>query len=228
MKKQYLTLVAAFLIGGLVSGWGMLHSVKTTIENKPEPAFHEHADFAMYLLGERFDFSKDEFMSVTPCKIVQEPSLFGIPAALAHGSTRESLKDDVHLHDNIGGVVHSHKEGIDWSDFFVSIGMEFTDTTFTDHEGAITKNTDENTFRFFLNGQEVLTISDVEIRDNDKVLISYGPKDRVEKDFARELASISNDACYYSETCLHRGDAPYESCGNTAPEKSFIESYLNL
>lgn len=221
----YIKLGLGAVLGLLIGIGGTLFTVKTTIENQPEPAFHEHADFAMYLNGERVDFSLDEFMSVTPCKVVQAP--FGVAIAQAHGATQDSLKDDVHLHDNIGNVVHVHAEGIDWADFFTSIGMSFTGTTFQDHLGNITTNDEENAFRFFVNGEEVDMIDELEIRNNDKVLISYGPRDRVYEDFAFELASISNDACYYSEECLHRGDAPYESCGVTI-QPSWLETFLRL
>ena len=226
MKTKCLLKVVVFSVGAILGSLLMLNQVKRTIDNQPIPAFHEHADFAMYLNGDLVDFTKDEFMSVTPCKVVQ--TRFGIPIAQAHGKNRESLKDDVHLHDNIGGVVHSHLEGIDWSDFFVSIGMSFDDKSFADDQGNVFVNNETHEFRFFVNGVEVEMIAEREIRDNDKVLISYGLIGRSVDDFATELVSITNDACFYSETCLHRGGAPYESCGQGEPDKNFIERYLNL
>lgn len=226
MKTKCLVKVGIFSAGVLFGSMFMLNQAKRTIENQPQPAFHEHADFAMYLNGDLFDFSKDEFMSVTPCKVAQ--TQFGISVAHAHGGDRDTVKEFVHLHDNIGGVVHAHKEGIDWSDFFVSLGMSFDDKSFSDDQGNTYINNGTSEFRFFVNGVEVETIAQREIRDNDKVLISYGRINRDETDFAFELASITNDACFYSETCLHRGGAPYESCGGGEPEQNFIERYLDL
>ena len=210
----YLISIAVFASGLVLGGLFTLQKVKNAITNQPEPYFHEHADFALFLNGEKFDFTKGEYMSTKPC--IAKASSW-VPVAYAHGS---DLDDAVHLHDGIGGVVHMHRENVSWHDFFESLKMDFEDTIFIDDEGNQYREDDNNEFRFIKNGEEVETLQDVEIRDLDRVLISYGPKDRAYSELLVEYGQITNDACYYSDACLHRGSAPLESCGSSSDTQS--------
>jgi len=215
-----LTLVFIGVLGGI---FFTVQYIQKAITNQPEPEFHEHADFALFLNGEKFDFTKGEYMSTKPC-IAQAP-LWG-PIVHAHGG---DLDDAVHLHDGIGGVVHLHRENVSWHDFFESLKMDFEDTIFIDDERNQYKENETNEFRFIKNGEEVKTLADVEIRDLDRVLISYGPKDREFSELLIEYGQITNNACFYSESCLHRGSAPLESCGQgSAYQKPKVLEWIGL
>lgn len=220
--KNIQTIIFVLLALFLGIGFTLLH-VQKRIAEIPQPAYHEHADFALFVNGEKFDFTLDEFMSTAPCVVTTEAS---IPVAYAHGS---DLDDAVHLHDKVGGVVHTHRADVSWHDFFESLKMDFEDTIFIDHEGNQYRENEEYEFRFMRNGEEVETLQDVEIRDLDRVLISYGLKDRPMEELLIEYAQITNDACFYSETCPHRGIAPYESCGGAdAYEKPAVLEWLGV
>ncbi len=207
-KTDYLITLILVLIGITFGGLLALKHVKSAISAQPEPSFHEHADFALFLNGEKFDFTKGEYMSTKPC-VAQAHTW--LPIAYAHGG---DLEDSVHLHDGIGGVVHMHRENVSWHDFFESLKMEFEDTIFIDDEGNQYRVDEKNEFRFLKNGEEIESLEDTEIRDLDRILISYGPKNRELSELYAEYGQISNNACYYSESCLHRGSAPLESCGS--------------
>ncbi len=215
---MFIGVFLGIIIGSVI----LFGSIRTAVSSLSDPDFHEHADFVMFISGEQFDFSLEEFMSVEPCKIADN-SIF--QTAYAHGDEEllneedyegeNYLKEIVHLHNGVGEVIHIHKEGVTYGDFFGSLEMEFDDEVFVDHLGNIVENDSENEFRFFVNGEEVDSISGQEIRDLDRTLITYGPRDRDFDDVQIEMAKIGNDACYYSETCQHRGAAPLEYCGAT-------------
>ncbi|MGE5596527.1 MAG: hypothetical protein ACM3S1_10900, partial [Hyphomicrobiales bacterium] len=68
---------------------------------------HEHADFALYIRGERFDFGQPQFVS----------------------TNNRELSPNVHIHDPRHNVVHVHREGTTWDEFFLSLGFELSDVT---------------------------------------------------------------------------------------------------
>lgn len=203
MKKT----VALFGIG-LILGIVLVLGYKI-VESKPE--FHKHVDFALFLNGKQFDFSGTEFMHVKPC-VSLNPLL---QTAYAHkDSEGGDLTDAVDLHDNVGTVIHVHQAGIAYHDFFESLGMTFEDARFVDPKGNELKNNETHSFRFFLNEKEAPTLANTEIRDLDRVLIAYGPRNRSLESIQAELGQITNDSCVASGKCPHR-PAPVstESCG---------------
>lgn len=224
MKKCVLKISAFLIIGILIGGASVLFAVRYNILHATEHDFHEHADFALFLMGERFDFSKDKYMNYEPCAISSKSLL---PSVYAHEhSSNEVERGDVDLHNNNGNVIHVHREGINYSDFFITLGMEFNDTSFSDDEGNSYKEDDQNEFRFFINNQEVDSLTSREIRDFDRVLISYGTRNRSKDDLALELAQISNEACIASGTCGHRSSPEPEFCG--LDSKSFLLRFIGL
>lgn len=204
MKKTIALLGVGFILGmGIIFGYKAV---------EPKPAFHEHADFALFLNGKQFDFSGNEFMHVEPC--VSFNPLF--QEAYAHGEAEE-LKEAVDLHDNVGPVIHVHQAGTSYHDFFESLGMIFENTHFVDREGKETRNNETHSWRFFLNGKEVSSLANTEIRDLDRVLITYGPRDRSMASIQAELGQVTNDACVASEKCPHRpASLSTETCGNNS------------
>lgn len=206
VKRNVFILVSLvfFLLGGMT----LFFYVKGILATLPEPDYHEHADIALFLNGEMFDFSKPEFMSNKPCSLDEAKGI--IPVAYAHGG---DLEDSVHLHDLDGAVVHLHRPNISVHDFFESLKMDFEDTIFIDHEGNQYRNNEESNFRFFVNNNEEPSIMNRELRDLDRVLITYGPRDRAQASIDAELVQVSQRACVQSGSCLHRGTPPPESCG---------------
>ena len=216
--RNIIAAVVFFFIGGVVT----LYIVKYEVDIVPEPVFHEHADFVLFLDGERFDFAKDEFMSIKPC-VAKSNSW--IPTAYAHGLDLEEVVD---LHNRDGNVVHVHQEGVTWHDFFESLKMGLEDNLFVDHEGNQYKSNDSNEFRFVVNGERVETIVEREIRDLDQVLISYGPRDEDPNILSVQYGQVTNSACLFSGSCPHRGVPPLESCGGAEEKPTPILEWLGL
>lgn len=210
MKKNPV-IIAAALASFFLGVFATVYVIKGQISNIPEPDFHEHADFALFIDGQRFDFSKEEYMSVQPCTISRE---YPANVAYAHGLESDDLKNSVHLHDRNGDIVHAHRPKITWHDFFHSLNMEFEDGKFVDDQGQSYLANEDSAFYYFVNGEAVNQLADREIRDLDKVLISYSSTGEItQEELLIQQAQITNDACFYSEACQHRGPAPYESCG---------------
>lgn len=105
MIKQYLN--NPYLLGaviGLFAGamlWGVTEIMTQSV--------HMHAGFQVYDGEEQLDFSGVEYMYVGQCDDMKDP---------------ERLQDRVHLHDQIGDVVHIHAPGITWKDLFWSLEKE--------------------------------------------------------------------------------------------------------
>lgn len=206
VKRKFIIGVS---IGSLLLGAALMFAyTKAAVNSIPAEDFHEHADFALFIDGEKFNFARNEFMSNKPCTFDEARGF--IDVAYAHGG---DLEDKVHLHDLDGDVVHMHQPGVTYHDFFESLKMGFEDSFFIDHEGNEYKNNETHEFRFFVNNQEQPSIMNQEIRDLDRTLITYGPRDRSQASIDAELAQVSSRACIQSGSCLHRGTPPPESCG---------------
>lgn len=159
----------------------------------PDPN-HTHADFAVYVDGERFDFSADELMS---------------------GASTDAEHDDahhqyLHLHDGIGHVIHRHKPGLTLKEFFDSIQVGMEGNCYVSFaplaDGQIC---DDTPFRLFVNGEELPFTLDYAFSDLDQVLLTTAATD---EEVQQQLKEMTDDACLYSKTCPQRGDPPAENC----------------
>lgn len=79
----------------------------------PPEGIHFHTNFHLYVNDQRFDLSGDEFMT-------ESEACYGVP-----GKEKENLADFVHLHYNVGDVVHIHAEGVRWQTFLETLGFSF-------------------------------------------------------------------------------------------------------
>lgn len=81
-----------------------------------------------------------------------------------------------HLHDNVGYVVHKHRFGATWGKFLMSLDF----------------NLQISNAKFFINNQSVSNISDVEIKDDDRVLLAFNSTDQIQ-DMLVSLNSFKHD-----------------------------------
>ena len=147
---------------------------------------HEHADFAVYLEGQKFNFTKAKYQS----------------------SETNPLDPEAHLHDGNGEVTHKHRKGVTLGYFFESIGMKFDSQCFVTDEDKEYCNTDSKKLKMYVNGKINEQFGSYEFTDLDKILITYGNETGV----ADQITSISDNACLYSEKCPERGKPPTENC----------------
>ena len=153
---------------------------------------HWHADFALFIRGEQFDFNQPQF--------------------LADEDSGEDHHPYLHIHPERYTVVHVHLSGSTWSEFFESLGFSLTDPTLVGVEEAQTCLTmpdgtqycsdGDERLRFFRNGVEVDGIGLSEITDLDRVLITYGSES--DEEIQDQIAQVTDQACIPSGLCRER------------------------
>lgn len=142
---------------------------------------HWHADFALYIRGEEFDFSDPQFISTAD----------------------DELGKAVHIHEPRHNVVHVHLSSSTWGEFFESLGFTLADTCIGLPGGEDFCETADDDLTFIVNGVEVDSLRFQYIGDLDRVLITYGPE------AADELLEgwdtlVGDEACIPSGTCSAR------------------------
>lgn len=164
------------------------------------PEYHVHADFKVFIEGKPYNFSLAKY---------QENEACGNPDQIKN----PTLKDFVHVHDGNGDVVHVHKQGITWGDFFESIGMKLNVTCLVLDTKEPFCDNENNTLKMYVNGQLNTEMERQPIRDLDRMLLSYGPEDQ--DGILRQMGTVTNDACIYSGSCKERGvQVVVENCGS--------------
>jgi hypothetical protein len=163
---------------------------------------HEHADFAVFIRGERLDFSNDRYIS----------------------TEERELSENIHIHNPRHTVVHIHREQTTWDEFFRSLGFELNDpslptitpetTCLKMPDGTRYCASATETFKFYVNGVKVDGIANHNISDLDRVLLSFGSE--TEEEVLRQFDEVTDEACIPSARCRERGDPDYEPCSVTS------------
>lgn len=170
--------------------------------------YHAHADFAVFINDQKFNFSQKDFMSEALCGKPGEAD----EHEHADLDTLEGLKSVVHLHDLNGNVIHFHNERVTLPMFFKSIGFNLNETCFSTRDASYC-NGEGNTLKVFVNGIRVEGgLENYAPADLDKILVTYG----TETDFSTQQDSITAQACIYSEKCAKPDGFVItpESCGS--------------
>lgn len=189
--KRLLPILVLVALGFI--GYGAYQYLQPAVNPDPN---HTHADFAVYISGERVDFAKDAYMSGSSTGSLTDAD------HLAHNPY-------YHLHDGNGDVIHRHKPGLVIGEFFGSIGFTMASDCFTVAGGKPVCNDGAKTWKMYVNGTEHAFDPNYAFVDEDKILLTY---DADQSDVQRQLAALTDEACLYSKTCPWRGDPPAESC----------------
>lgn len=100
MKRLHLVLLLILLVLGFAF-----------FTSKKQEKVHYHAGFLVYIDGILQDYSDTKFMHIEPCVV----------EGVAHEEDEQLEK--AHLHDNVGDVVHVHRNSAKWKDLFVNLGI---------------------------------------------------------------------------------------------------------
>lgn len=144
---------------------------------------HFHANFGIFINGGRLDFSNAKYM--------EEVSSCTVSGAL-------QPKQRVHLHNNIGDVIHVHNEGVTWGHFFNNINFTINDKVLTDDKGILYQTNETTKLRFILNGSQIDSIFNKLIASEDKLLIDYS-SDSLETLKNQKYSQIIANAGEYNE-----------------------------
>ena len=168
--------------------------VKAALLKAPKPsvksteAYHTHFNLKIYVNGTAYDLTLPKYQS----------------------TDEKELNKDIHVHDGNGDVVHIHKKDVTLGEFISSLGMSLTATCFTDDAKNQYCSSETNTVKFFVNGKANTQFGSYAPQDLDRILISYGKEN--DAAIKKQIDSVADNACIYSEKCPERGKPPTENC----------------
>lgn len=123
------------------------------ILDKTKQKHHYHSDFKVFINGNEIDFAKPEYFVKSRFMHVEND---------AQGDT--------------GKVLHMHATGVPLWLFFESIGIKLNNDCFILDTGEKYCNDGKNTLKFYVNGKANTGFGDYVFKDEDRILISYGPE----------------------------------------------------
>lgn len=191
MKKYVIPgLIIVILLIGVAAYFGFF--AKPAVSQQE---YHVHADFAVFVNGQKLNFTQQKYMTLETCGNPNEEK----EHANADLTTLAGMKTVVHLHDLNGNVIHFHNANATLAMFFKTIGFDLTPTCFADDQGTQHCNSNDRKLRVFVNDAEITDFVNYKPRDLDKILVAYGQdSDAIIRD---QFASVTNEACIYSEKC---------------------------
>jgi len=152
-KSRITLLILGFLIGAIVI-LGIRFITYDPIGT------HYHANFAVYINGERETFSGQSYYEETAgtsCSLVPV----------------DSPVERAHMHDKVNDVVHVHDKLVTWANFFENIKWGLGDDYLKTPDAMLLPDANHK-LTFVLNGKTVENIAGSVIGDQDRLLISYG------------------------------------------------------
>ena len=126
----------------------------------PPEATHFHANWAIYLDGERLDLSDQRYMEeVSSCYTVE-------------GEVTPQSR--VHMHEGNYDVVHVHHLGATWGHLAGNLGIGLGEGYLILDDGTRIFDGEDGHFTYVLNGRALTSVHNQLIASEDRVLISYG------------------------------------------------------
>lgn len=169
-----------FLVG-VVAGVVLL-SVLRLVGQPPEEHVHYHANWAVFVDGERLDLTGIRYME----------DVFQCMA----DASQQRPEDRVHMHENDHDVVHVHASGATWGHLLANLGFGIGDD-YLETERARYATEAERSLEFILNGSPVASIRNLPIGDQDRLLISYGPES-AEEVMETQFPVVEESAAQYN------------------------------
>lgn len=182
---------------GLLAGVLLLGLARFLFAPWYEPP-HYHANWAVFIDGERLDLSADRYME-------------GLGSCVAPGRVEPTQR--VHMHENVDEVVHVHDEGVTWGHFLRNLGFGLGDDYLVTDDGRRLFEEEGRTLNFVVNGFLTDRIDNRVIDSGDRVLISYGPEGPDEV-LETQFPEVADNAEEYND----RMDPT--SCAGTAAERT--------
>jgi len=171
-KKQKLVLIAVFAAIATIIGLSIYNftNLEYGTKNIPEGAGrlgdeHIHASLLVRIFGDKFDFS--------------------LPAYQVKNSW-------IHFEARDGTTIHMHSTGVILGYLFESLGISITDNCyiFPDQREFCTNK--DYSLKFYINNTQIDSIHDYVIKDNDRILISYGNETKSQID--NQLTELQSQA----------------------------------
>lgn len=185
-------LSAGFLVSGAALGVVAVGSARfALLPDLVNEAFpHFHANYAVFIDGERLDLSGEEYMEdLASCRV--DPLLM-LPL------------DRTHMHERNQDVVHVHARGVTWGHFFANIGFTLRDDFLRTDERVMYEEAEGRSLKFILNGNPITSAYNELIKTEDRLLISFGTES-VEELIGGQFDAVQANAHVFNE--FHRDGA---------------------
>lgn len=169
------------LVIGVAFGVVLLGGVRFATYSAPVD-MHYHANFAVFINGQQEQFKDPAYYQET-----EMCTLSGTKTPVGRA----------HMHDEVNNVVHVEDSAVTWGQFFENLGWSLGDDFIGSPDGVLT-NGDEGKVSVVLNGQPAMNIAKTVIKDNDRLLVSYGDADRA--DLMKQYAAVPTTARKYDAT----------------------------
>jgi hypothetical protein len=174
MKRWFLP----FLAG--VAALGLVRFVLAPLNHTT----HYHANWAVFVDGERLDLSGDRFMEE-----------IGACTASYEGILPEQR---VHMHEHNQDVVHVHHDGATWGALMANLDMALGEDFLRTADGEWYRAGPDTSLVFVLNGLPVPAVHNRVIGSGDRLLISVTSGSTAEV-VDREYPRVAADAAEYNE-----------------------------
>jgi hypothetical protein len=152
----------------------------------PPEIIHFHANWAVWIDGERVDFSADRYME-------------DVAACSSDGHLEIAPENRVHMHANNPDVVHVHHGGATWGHLLQNIGWGIGENWIVPDTGEIYRDTGGAGLTFVLNGFAVPPAHNRAISPGDRLLISFGTEDYAGLMYER-FTTVADDAANFDAT----------------------------
>ncbi|HEX7032692.1 MAG TPA: hypothetical protein VF172_06810 [Nitrososphaera sp.] len=157
-NRKYMMIIIPIIAAVAVAGAAAAVLAPRGPDFGPLGSAHEHAIFVVKLDGQYIDFSQRQYQIDT---------------------TRNQF---IHFEGGEGTTIHKHSTRVPIGEYLHSVGMDIRDGCFILDNGSQFCNDDSSgkTLRFFVNGEQVSSIMDYVLHDDDRILIIYGDEDEEE------------------------------------------------
>jgi hypothetical protein len=169
-------------LAGLCAGVLLLAGLRFALA-APAQKPHYHANFAVFVEGERVDFSPDEYMEeIGACKV----------GGVLHPTER------AHLHNNDPDVVHVHDQGVTWGQLLANLGWGLGERYLASDDGRVRVSGQGGTLKLILNGRPEFAVDNQLIRSGDLLLVSFGPETEAEV-LRTQFPRVADDAQVFNQ-----------------------------
>ena len=153
---------------------------------QPPAKIHYHANFAVYINGQRELFKGPAYYAET--KLCQAASV-------------ETPIERAHLHNNVNSVVHVHDHAVTWGQLFANLNWTLGPDLLEAPDGPVYATNGTAKLHVLLNGQDVTDFSNIAntvIKDQARLLLSYG--DETGNVLQQQYQTVPSTAKQYDES----------------------------
>lgn len=166
-------------LAGFVLGIVLILGIRVAVYQPPKE-IHYHANFAVYVNGQKEPFKAMNYYEETAASACGESE-----------ASEDTPMSRIHMHGNVNDVVHVEDSRVTWGNFFTVLGWNIGPSYLSTRD-AVYQSGDQDKVTYLLNGKIVDNVANTIIGDQDKLLVNYGTQTTDELN--QEYGQIQNNA----------------------------------